>query len=263
MKKEIIYTIIAGLILFAGCIQSSSDQNNKANDKAILDLYARFPELPRNKANPTSFYKFVRSVKNGLRNFEVQLYSTPQQKDKDNQEIIIIINNLGKRYAIPFLSNENKSYWNFQFENINQSVDLTFNKELLRALNSLQFNDTIGTAQVVIFEIFNSLLHLRSFNKCEIGESKPYKLIEVPDETNHPDWYSCEDSCSARIKQVNSSILESFDLPKKKYHSNPVFIDFRRKRIYQFDYPQFKKIDTLNLSVYRIGCECQYIGISL
>ena len=263
MKKEVIYVIIAGMILFSGCIPNASDQNNKANDKILLDLYARYPELLRNKANPTDFYKFIRNVKNGIHNFEVQLYATPQEKDKESQEIIIIINKQGQRYAIPFFSNKKKDYWNFQFEKNYRKVDLTFKKELIRALDSLQLNDTIGTGQDVIFETFNSLLHLRSFNKCEIAESKPYKLIEVPDKTNHPEWYSCEGSCSARIKRINSFITESYDLPKKEYHSYPIIIDFSRKRIYQLDYPQFKKIDTLNLRVYRIDCECQYIGISL
>jgi hypothetical protein len=263
MKKETFYILIIAMIFLSSCMQNASDKNNKVNDKLLLNLYQKYPELPKNKANPTDFYKFIRSVKSGLSNFEVQLYSTPHERDKDDQEIIIIVNKLGERYAIPLFSNKKKDYWKFQFENTGRKTDFTFEKELMKAINSLQLNDTIGTGQDVLFEIFNSLLHLRSFNKYEIAESKPYKLIEVPDETNHPTWYSCEDSCDFRIKKINSSILESFDLPKKKYHSNPVFIDFRRKRIYQFDYPQFKKIDTLNLSVYRIGCECQYIGISL
>jgi hypothetical protein len=71
--------------------------------------------LPKSDLRPTVFYELVRSVRNGVRNFEVQLYSTPSSVE-DNQEIIVLINQQGQVYAIPFFSNKYRDYWNFQFD---------------------------------------------------------------------------------------------------------------------------------------------------
>lgn len=259
MIKNLFYIFVIGSILFIGCIRNDSDQN----DKAFFDLNERFPEFPKNTSNSPDFYKLIRSVKNGQKGFEVQLYSAPAQKDKDNDEILVLINNLGERYAIPLFSNNNKVFWDFEFENNDNSQGLTFKSQLIKALDTLQLNDSLRTAQYVINEIFHSLLHLSAINKCDISDTIPFKLIEVPDKVNHPESYSCEYDCRDRIKKIDSVLIKSFDLPKKENHSYPIFIDFKRNRVYQMDYRWFGKIDTLTIRVYRIDCKCDYIGIIL
>ena len=88
------------LITFSSCKPRTAEANI---EKAISDLTNKFPQLPRGKSNQLDFYKLVRTVIYDKNKFQLQLYSTPDSIE-DQQQIMILINPKGDYYAIPLFS---------------------------------------------------------------------------------------------------------------------------------------------------------------
>lgn len=259
------FLLVFFIFTFSSCVQHYTSKDNYEINKMISNLQTKFPQLPlpKSPSKPTDFYKFSRSIKNGLYNFEVQLYTSPDDDKYDRQEIIIIINKLGKKYAIPLFSNAYafRDYWNFEYDKPFTKIDKnipTFESELMKALDSLKLNDSIATGHRVIVDIFNSLLECKTLNESDISK------IKVSEEPHDPKFENCEDGCDAKYKKNHNTILERYHkvFPQEKFYYNPTLRDFKRKRIYQFTYCP-DKMDSLNFNVYRFECDCQYIGIIL
>lgn len=150
MKRKLLAILI---VLFVSC------NHYKTNiDKSLSDVQQRFPQLPQGGIN---HYQFIKSVKNGKHNFEIQLFS---ESDSiiDPQKIIVFINKKKESYAIPFFSNTYRDYWEFKnvkkLENI-KTVKTTFTKEFMKALKKLKLDKhdmCENIANVMLISILDS-----------------------------------------------------------------------------------------------------------
>ncbi|OOV20477.1 hypothetical protein [Flavobacterium sp. LM4] len=151
MKIKI--TLIVTLFIFIGCKDKEPDI-----DYALSEVTAKFPQILKGGINQ---YKFEKSVKNGKYNFEIQLYSQTDTV-RDPQKIMVFINSKKECYAIPFLSNTHRDYWEFRNEKslpgIIKKVNTTFTRQYIEALNALHIN-TSEICNTLTNEILMSLLN--------------------------------------------------------------------------------------------------------
>lgn len=214
------------LITFFSCKPRTSEVNI---EKAISDLTNKFPQLPKGKSNQLDFYKLVRTVIYGKNKFQLQLYSTPDSIE-DKQQIMILINSKGDYYAIPLFSNKYRDYWNFEFEKPLEGVkrtNTTFEKEITKAINVLNLNDTIDTGAKVLDETLISLFHCQAIRETDEPIFKGLALTFNSDEPEE-DW----DSCTARL-QKNFTAIKKGIHPSKYYYNYNAYLDIRNCRIYQ------------------------------
>jgi len=257
MKKEILkyLLILFVLITCTDCLQDASTKDKEDINKIVLKLRDKFPSFLMSSTSQKDCYRLVRDVYNGRDNFDVKLYSSNDQV-KNVPEILVISNQLGKQYAIPLFSNAFTDFWDFQYEKFQPTVEIknTFEKELLIALDSLHLNDSIGTGTEVIRDIFYSALQCYPLVECDFNLSE---LLVMADSSRQ--YWDCEDSCAFRFKKYYNEIKEFYSLPNK-IHFAPVLKDNRRRKIYQLDFEFRRKIDSLDLKVFRVDCECNYTG---
>lgn len=246
ITKTLLFSIFI-LLAFFSCKQTSSHQPNI--EKAVADLTDKFSQLPKGKSKQIDYYKLVRSVKNGEKNFEIQLRSSPNSLE-DPQQIIIFINPLGQCYGIPFFSNTYRDYWDFQFDHPISTVkrtNTTFARELMTALDSLHLNDTIGTGSIVIDEMLFSLLHC-----VKVTESDSTKLFVIHMNDNHDIPEESSDSGFARLRKNYKAISSEWH-PEEFISNYNAYWDNDNHRIYQFNTKEKgrrKKLD-LSIKVYR------------
>ncbi|GAA4353501.1 hypothetical protein GCM10023185_14170 [Hymenobacter saemangeumensis] len=170
--------ITLGLLSVLVITSCAPPTTEAAMEETITKLTDKFPQLPKGKGNQSDYYQLIRSVRRGRntssrgfssQEFEIQLRATPDSIEVKEQ-IIVLINSQGQQYAIPFLSNRHRDYWNFPFDNREQTTkptNTTFEKELTTAFNTLQLNDTVGTAGAVINELLFSLLHCEKITESD------------------------------------------------------------------------------------------------
>lgn len=246
INKTLLFSIFI-LLVFFSCKQTNSDQLNI--EKVVSDLTDKFPQLPKGKSKQIDYYKLIRSVKNGEKNFEIQLRSSPDSLE-DPQQIIVFVNHLGQCYAIPFFSNTYRDYWDFQFDHPISTVkrtNTTFERELMTALDSLHLNDTIGTGNIVIGEMLLSLLHC-----ANVTESDSTKLFSLYMNINHDIPEESGDSGFARLRKNYKAISSEWH-PKEYSSKYNAYWDNNNNRIYQFNNKvkgRRKKLD-LSIKVYR------------
>lgn len=245
------------LIQFYGC----QFQNRSPDiEKAISDLTDKFPQLPKGKSKQSDYYRLVRSVNIGESNIQLQLRSTPDSLF-DPQQIILIINAKGDCYAIPYLSNKYRDYWNFQFDKPIpdvKKVNTTFEKELMTALNILNLNDSIGTGMVVVDEIIYSLLQCRLVMPSDSDEVQSVSMKEVtiiPSE----DF----DECSARTHRNFKEMMKVISPSDKSGIYLSTYWDQSNDRIYQLDNKYVGKGDKIDLriKVFRQNCNCYFLEL--
>jgi hypothetical protein len=249
MRAKKILILMLTVSFFLGCSQWS---NRSDLEKTLSDLTDRFPQLPKSKSNLTDFYKPVKTIIIGNNDFQLQLRSTPRTFD-DRQQIIIITNSKGQHYAIPFFSNRYRDYWNFQFDSPDLRVkptNTTFEKELMKALDTLNINDTIGTGGSVIHIMLSSLLNCLRITEID----SIYIMGELENYTNDQNLMEETDSfCFERRKKNFKAIFDKFN-PGESFFKD-VYWDEYNNRIYQFDSKfDYKKILKLSFKVYRQDC---------
>lgn len=229
MKSTLLKIFIFQLFVlttFLSCKPTMAEPNI---EKVITDLTDKFSQLPRGKSNQSDYYKLVRSVTNGECNFQLQLRSTPDSI-KDKQQIIILINQKNECHAIPFFSNKYRDYWNFELEKPIDGVkktNTTFEREITKAINVLNLNDTIGTGAKVLDEMLISLLNCQSIRETD---SKIFEAIL-------PTWYREQptdnwDSCITKQRKNFKSIIQRIH-PTESYYNYNAYLDLRNNRIYQ------------------------------
>jgi len=244
---KLLLFIVFLLPTFFSCRQTTSSDRNI--EKVISDLTDKFSQLPKGKSSQADYYKLVRSVKNGEKNFEIQLRSTPVSIE-DPQQIVVFINSLGQCYAIPFFSNTYRDYWDFQFDSPISTVkatNTTFSKELMTALDTLHLNDTIGTGSIVIQEMLSSLLHC--VNVTETDSAKLMSLYvnfnyDIPEESRES---GVERLCknyqgiSSQFHKLNTfNVLDQNNFRVYQFRDNGIII-WRKKldlsiKVYRQDY---------------------------
>jgi len=88
----------------------------------------------------------------------------------EHQQIILIINPKGKYYAIPYLTNTYFDYWNFEFDkpilNV-KKTNTTFENEFIKALDTLNLNDSKETKFMIFNEIMFSLIQCERISETD------------------------------------------------------------------------------------------------
>ncbi|MDR6762267.1 hypothetical protein J2Y38_002478 [Flavobacterium sp. 2755] len=235
--KNINYRIFILLFLVTiSCIQKEEADVKKS----IKNIIERFPQLKTNKDKFGNDYKFVKSVKNGKFNFEIQLFSEPDSI-KGSQEIIVFVNSKKECYAIPFFSNKYKDYWEFPFDkqipNV-QKINSTFTLELNNALNKLTAKEK--DKENIKYEITNDLLYsiLNCQNLEERDSTLVYRTMYPNSDLPNEDY----DESHIRLKKNYSLMLKEWH-PEENIINYNCYLDRKNYRIYQLNYynkPKFK-----------------------
>jgi hypothetical protein len=236
------------LILF-GCGRQANDT------KIIHSLTNRFPQLKIGSKD----YNIIRTVSFGKQNVTIKLFSQPDSVD-DKQEILLITNSELHSCAIPLFSNTYRDYWKFQFDSLNKDtkpINTTFEKELNNCLNTLNLNDTIGTAGKVVDEIFYSLLHCQDIN---ISDSSNFQAILVNFKNTIPEEDS--DSCYERLKR-NWEIISQDMFPNKTILYKHSYWDKHNARVYQLDFKNFKRKQKNYFKVITFRQDCNWHMLTL
>ena len=108
-----------------------------------------------------------------------------------------------------------------------KKTNTTFEKEITKAINTLNLNDTLGTGAKVFDEMLVTLLNCQVIKETD---SDIFKGI-------WPTWYRDQpvdkcDSCLARQRKNFRSIVQIIH-PDKNYYNYNAYLDLRNDRIYQ------------------------------
>ena len=222
------------LFLFLLCFLMLFGCGRQTNDTKIIgNLTNRLPQLKIGSND----YNLIRSVSFGEQNVAIKFFSQPDSVD-DKQEILLVTNSELQSYAIPLFSNTYRDYWKFLFDSLSTNtkpINTTFEKELNTCLNTLNLNDTIGTAGKVVNEIFYSLLHCQDIN---LSDSSNFETILMNFKNGIPEEDS--DSCYKRLKR-NWEIISQDMFPNKTILYKHSYWDKDNARVYQLDFENFKR----------------------
>jgi len=225
----------------------------------IDSLINRFPQLQMVSNNRSHDYNLVRSVLLENPSITIKLYSQPDSVD-DKQQIILVTNSNLHSYWIPVFSNTYRDYWKFQSDSSSlgaKRINSTFEKELNTCLDSLNLNDTIGTAGKVVNEILYSLLHCQDIS---ISDSSNFLNVIAMNGGKNTMPEEDSDSCYKRFKR-NWDIISREMPPNKTIIYKHSYWDKDNERIYQFDFKDFKrkKKSYFMLNTFRQDCNRYFI----
>nr|WP_315199926.1 hypothetical protein [uncultured Flavobacterium sp.] len=227
MKIKIILLLI--LFTLIGCKNKNGEHNI---DVALSEVIAKFPQILKGRTN---HYQFEKSIKNGKYGFEIQLYS---QLDtvRDPQKIMVFINSKKECYAIPFLSNTYRDYWEFRNEKILSKVkrvNTTFTKQYVAALNSLDLNKR-EIYYVLTNEILTSLLN------CDRVGDKDSDFLKGLFFFNNNGFESDENDKESKEKLLkNYEEIKTTPNTDINFHNNQIYfgyLDYKNFRFYQVVY---------------------------
>jgi hypothetical protein len=233
MRSTLFYLLFA-ILVFTSCKQNNNKGGSthiviKTNNQLLQDLAEKYPQLNTGKKDITNYYKFEKSITLTKPSVQLQLFLPD---DENDQQKIVIISNEKDSYAIPFLDNLYKSYWNFPFDTpVKQelSVHTTFEGEVNQGFKKLSLNKGFN-GNWVIGEIFRNLLNDREVYDNDTASIKTEFWIYdklLPDDD--------EDACNWRLAKNYKAIM-------LLVHSGvysidwSVFLDRKNGRIYQLQY---------------------------
>lgn len=243
--------LISLISLFVSCNNDNKDFY-KNSDKALINqLIGKYPGLAKDTIGD---YKLKRTVIIGEKNVGVKLFSTDHDDNTPNN-IIVINNSAGEKYAIPLFSNNFRKYWNFENEtktfddNVYNSL---FEKEFILAINRLKLNDKLGTGRAVINEIFHSLLNFQQVSEHDYDYLEELGSNLVRSNSHNDDDIESEYRNSLNIKEV----LKGITISENVHHYNAL-LDMNNYRVFQIEFPKKRnmKIQKLNIKIYRLGEE--------
>jgi hypothetical protein len=251
---KLIFTLLFCLSTF-GCRQQ------KPETQMFSDLINRFPQLKLKTSwqNQSNNFHLVRSVSFGKPEVSIEFFSQPDSVD-DKQQIILITNSDFKSYGIPFFSNTFHDYWSFPFDSVNsneKSINSTFENELNTCLDTLNLNDTIGTAGKIIDELLFSVLHCQHI---ELSDSSKLLGVVLNGNSIQPDENS--DSCSLRLKK-NWGIISNELFPNKTISYKSAYWDEQNARVYLFDFTNFKRHKRNQFKITALRQDCVWHTVSL
>lgn len=137
VKNSISYFLV--LFLIISCKQSTESKINNS----IQNLIEKYPQLTADKKPPESEFKFIKSVKEGKFNIEIQLYSQ-EEGYKNRNQILVLINRKEEVYALPLFNNKYRDYWEFPFDKPIPKVpkiNTTFSNEINIGIDKLINNN--------------------------------------------------------------------------------------------------------------------------
>jgi len=246
------FTLFLFLSTF-GCRQQ------KQESQVLSELINGFPQLKTTSKNQSNNFHLVRSVSFGKSKVSIELLSQPDSAN-DKQQIILITNSDLKSYGIPFFSNTFYDYWRFPFDSANlneKRINGTFENELNKCLDTLNLNDTIGTAGKIIDELLFSVLHCQHI---ELSDSSKLLGVVLNGNSMQPDenW----DSCSHRLIK-NWEIISKELSPNKTIRYQSAYWDERNARVYLFDFTNFKRHKRNQFKITTLRQDCVWHAISL
>lgn len=242
-------SIFCFLTLFL--ISCNQSMESKVNN-SIQNLIEKYPQLIDGKKSIKSKeFKFIKSVREGKFNTEIQLYSQPEGYKNTNQ-ILILINGKHEIYAIPLFNSRHRDYWEFPFDTLIPKVpkiNTTFSKEFNSAIDKLINNNDRRKSLKrlnLINESLNSLLNSQIIEAKDSTEilGNPLQNPDIPDES---------------IESAKIRLRKNYDSIKLSVHSGSTYIncyfDRQNARIYQVEYPGNK----IKIKTYRMDRGMHYI----
>lgn len=250
MSKKIIlcFTIIS---LLASCKYFNNASIKDSDTEQITQIIDKYPELGQDTIGN---YKLIRTIIIGEKKIGVKLYTCRHLYNTPNN-IIIINNSAGQKYAIPLFSNNFRKFWSFENEEKtfkDKVYNSLFEKEYIQALNKLNLNDTLGTGYTILSEIFISLFHFQVVTEHDDESLKELSSNLVTSYFNNDKDFESELRNKLNYNQVLSAITKNEYI--RNYNS---LLDKKNYRIFQVDFPTKtnKKIQKLKIKIYRFGHE--------
>ena len=214
-------------------------------------MVRKYPELEKYSSEN---YNLKRTLIVGVRNIEIKLYSSKEDICESNN-IILIKNEKGESNAIPLFSNCLRKYWNFENEAKNfksTKYNSIFEKEIVGAIDRLKLNDTLGTVNTILFEMFHSILHFQQLNEFDKERLQTLGNQLTSSDLYTDDGIECEKRNEINCNQILNGIIKS----SLVYNYNAYYDSFNN-RVFQFEYSKRrnKKIKELGMKIYRFGCD--------
>lgn len=226
MKIKII--IFFTLLIFIGCKNNEPDIN-----RALSEVTAKFPQILKGGIDQ---YKFEKSIKNGKYDIEIQLYSQTDTV-RDPQKIMVFINSKKECYAIPFLSNTYRDFWEFRNEKTLSKVkrvNTTFTEQYVQALDFLHINKN-EIYYVLTNEIIISLLN------CDRVALKDSDFLKSLIFLNNKGVSESDQDDEQSLKKLLKNYEEIRRTPNTdiNFHNNQMYLgylDYKNFRFYQVVY---------------------------
>lgn len=250
MSKYLLFFIISLHSIIVSC-----NKKVDSNQNVVSELIRKYPELGKDTIEN---YRLIRTVIIGNRKIGIKLYSA-KLKYLESHQIIVLNNDVGETYAIPLFSNNVRKYWNFENESKNfknNSYNSLFELEFMIAINHLKLNDTHGTGYSIMYEMIHSLLHFQQLTENDNGKLECWKDHIISSDSNS----DTESEFVSRNKTNCNQILKGIVKDENVFHYNAHF-DIANNRVFQFEFPTpfNKKINQLNIKIYRLGREIPLI----
>lgn len=222
--KVVLYILI--LFIAVSCHQNIESKIHTS----IQNLIEKYPQLTAEKKSVKSKeFKFVKSVREGQFNIEIQLYSQPEGYENRNH-ILVFINGKKEIYSVPLFNNIYKDYWEFPLEKPLAKIpkiNTSFSNELNIAINELINNNDRKKSQkryTMIDVTLNSVLN------CTNVKAKDSLVIYTPS-------YTTLDTPDENIDSAKVRLHKNYDMMKlnDSFASN-CYLDEKNCRIYQIEY---------------------------
>ena len=194
MKKIVSLLILITLMFSCKQNKNFSSDSEKESIKYVLE---KFPMIDKNLT-------LVRKI--DLDSLSITLLRNPNKKVYDE---ILVFGKKNKFYALPFFSNMNADYWNFQNDHqpsLFPKTNSTFEKEFSNLITTLKL--TGSEFDLLIYELMFSTLHAENKlnDKLIIIKNKTYMTQRV-------DKYKVEntDSCNKRTKIIYDELSKDYN----------------------------------------------------
>lgn len=237
MKKIVSLLILITLMFSCKQNKNFSSDSEKESIKYVLE---KFPMIDKNLT-------LVRKI--DLDSLSITLLRNPNKKVYDE---ILVFGKKNKFYALPFFSNMNADYWNFQNDHqpsLFPKTNSTFEKEFSNLITTLKL--TGSEFDLLIYELMFSTLHAENKlnDKLIIIKNKTYMTQRV-------DKYKVEntDSCNKRTKIIYDELSKDYN-SKESIIKFQYYLDQKNGRIYKIE-NEGKKENELKIVIktYRIDC---------
>ncbi|HEY1194088.1 hypothetical protein [Flavobacterium sp.] len=253
-KLRIQYVISCFLIYFisVSCNQSIEPKINNS----IQNLIEKYPQLTAEKKSEKSKeFKFVKSVREGEFNIEIQLYSQPEGY-KNRNHILVFINGKKQIYAMPLFNSKYRDYWEFSFDKLLQNVpktNTTFTNQLNSGIDEL-INNSDRRKSNKRYTLINEML--TSVLNCKRIEEKDSSSVlhtlrgsyDIPDENI--------DSAKIRLRK-NYELMKREWHPEEFSYNYNCYFDETNARVYQIENLGNK----FKIKTYRMDYGFHYINL--
>ena len=225
------------IILISVFFINSCKLNTETDNKSVFnDLVKKYPELYANGC--IDDYIPVRKFYNNIDSVEMQLF---EAENHSRDKIVIISNNEGRVYAVPFPDNNDRAYWRFEGETkYKASNNKTFDAEMNKAFETLSLKEN-WEAGLIFNDIFVTLMQALPVFPRDSSTMK--NIFENP---------SFPDSCKTISKNNFQDMINGISATWADYNT---FDDLNHYRFVQFEMRKMKSTKiSYKITVYRDPC---------